>query len=390
MTYVHPLHSICPYFAMFPPGFVERYVLAFTNPGEIVFDPFSGRGTTVFESLLLGRRAYGLDINPVAACVSAAKADPPVRASLLRRLRRLRDQFGTKHDAPAPQTAFFRACFAPNTLRQIVFLRENLRWTTSKVDRFIAAMALGCLHGESHKSVNCFSNRMPRTISTKPDYSVRWWAARGLVAPERDVFDILEDQVDFRLSRGVPTLAGTTRLGDVRNATAMFRNLRGKVRLIVTSPPYLDTTDYGEDQWLRLWFLGGAERPKGRLFPDGRHEASDSYWTFLTAAWAGMADLLAPDFTIVIRIGGMRFTQKQLEVGLMASLRAGLGRETLNMIQPLDVSEIRNRQTNVFRPGTKGKRVEYDFVVRAQGNAMAKCAGHVSTRRRVVKAPSAC
>lgn len=365
MTKAHPLHSICPYFAMFPPGFVERYVLAFTEPGAVVFDPFSGRGTTIFESLLLDRKAFGLDINPVAACVSAAKADPPTRGALIRRLDELCAQLAEIEDVQVPSSDFFEACFAPSTLRQLMFLRGELRWKTSKVDRFIAAMALGCLHGESHKSRNCFSNRMPRTISTKPDYSVRWWKDKGFTAPERDVFSILAAQVDFRLARGTPALVGEARLGDVRSATSMFRKLRGTVKLVVTSPPYLDTTDYGEDQWLRLWFLGGAERPKGGIFADARHNTSSAYWTFLTAAWNGISGLLAPDCTIVIRIGGMSFAQQDLEAGLMSSLRAGLGCETLDTIQPLDVSEIKNRQTNVFRPGTKGKRVEYDFVVRA-------------------------
>lgn len=143
MSVVHPLHSICPYFAMFPPGFVERYVLAFTNPGDIVFDPFSGRGTTIFESLLLGRKAFGLDINPVAACVSAAKADPPVRATLMDRVEDLRAKCSDGGVIDVPTTDFFESCYAPGTLRQIVFLRNSLKWKTSKVDRFIAAMALG-------------------------------------------------------------------------------------------------------------------------------------------------------------------------------------------------------------------------------------------------------
>lgn len=365
MSVVHPLHSICPYFAMFPPGFVERYVLAFTDPGDIVFDPFSGRGTTIFESLLLGRKAYGLDINPVAACVSAAKADPPTRGWLLHRIENLKAQYADAGVVEVPTSEFFEACYAPATLRQLAFLRNILDWRSSKIDRFIAAMALGCLHGESHKSQNCFSNRMPRTISTKPDYSVRWWAEKDLTAPNRDVFEILKRQVDFRLARGTPDLVGEARLGDVRDATKMFRKLRGRVKLVVTSPPYLDTTDYGEDQWLRLWFLGGAERPKGRIFPDARHGTSAAYWTFLAAAWNGVSGLLAPDCTIVIRIGGMSFAPDELENGVLTSLREGLGSNSLDIIQPLDVSEIKNRQTNVFRPGTKGKRVEYDFVVRA-------------------------
>ncbi len=246
-----------------------------------------------------------------------------------------------------------------------MFLRETLAWKTSKVDRFLAAMVLGCLHGESHKSINCFSNRMPRTISTKPNYSVRWWNDKGCVAPFRDIFKFLRRQVDFRLAGGVPQLVGDARLGDARNASKMFRKLRRKVRLVVTSPPYLDTTDYGEDQWPRLWFLGGAERPKGRIFADARHGSCEAYWAFLKDAWTGMADLLAPDCTIVIRIGGKSFMPDELEARLFSTFRAGLGSEALETIQPRNVSEIKNRQTNAFRPGTKGKRVEYDFTIRA-------------------------
>lgn len=136
MTVVHPLHSICPYFAMFPPGFVERYVLAFTEPGDIVFDPFSGRGTTVFESLLLGRRAYGLDINPVAACVSAAKADPPSRSSILRRIADLRQAYADNSAVEVPTTEFFATCSHPQLFVRCRSFEQlcrgrRVRWTGS-------------------------------------------------------------------------------------------------------------------------------------------------------------------------------------------------------------------------------------------------------------------
>jgi hypothetical protein len=206
---------------------------------------------------------------------------------------------------------------------------------------------------------------MPRTISTKPDYSVRWWLKNDAVAPKRNVFDILERQAIFRYARGVPPLTGEARLADVRQASRVFRKIRGKVRLVITSPPYLDTTDYGEDQWLRLWFLGGAERPKGRLFSDGRHDSAEGYWRFLAEAWTGIANLLAPDCTIVIRIGGSAFTPASIRTGLVASMRSGLGWTTIDEVEPLITSEILNRQTNVFRPGTGGMREEHDFVLRA-------------------------
>jgi DNA methylase len=350
---------------MFPPGFVERYVLAFTNRGDIVFDPFCGRGTTIFESLLLGRYAYGVDINPVAVCVSAAKAAPPLLRSVERRIEDLRLEYAHRDDIRVPRSEFFRFCYATETLRQICFLRDRLKWKSSKIDRFVAATALGCLHGESHRTENCFSNCMPRTISTKPDYSIRWWRKRGLEPPERNIFNILRRQLRFRYSGGTADLKGEVRLGDVRNASLMYRSLSGRVNLLITSPPYLDTTDYAEDQWLRLWFLGGDERPRGRIFGDARYEVAGRYWTFMEAAWRGVARILAPTSTIVVRMGGRSLDTEQVRSGLLTSISKGLSFKFLREVEPFFTSEIKNRQTNAFRPGTTGTRVEHDFVLRA-------------------------
>src|SRR5665213_2062493 len=95
----HRFHSICPYFAMFPESFVRRNVLAWSKRDDVILDPFSGRGTTVFESLLNGRKGVGCDTNPVAFCLSRAKADPPPLAEVLERLSDLQKastRFGSK------------------------------------------------------------------------------------------------------------------------------------------------------------------------------------------------------------------------------------------------------------------------------------------------------
>ena len=171
----HRFHSICPYFAMFPESFVRRNLFAWSKRDDVILDPFSGRGTTLFESLLNGRRALGCDTNPVAFCLSKAKADPPKLADVLERittLERACRRFTSK--APETKDEFFTLCFHLDTLRQLLFLRKKLEWREDRADCFIAAAALGCLHGESHRTDLCFSNRMPRTISTKPAYSVRW------------------------------------------------------------------------------------------------------------------------------------------------------------------------------------------------------------------------
>ena len=247
-----------------------------------------------------------------------------------------------------------------HTLQRILFLREELEWKVTKIDRFIAAVMLGALHGESHRSSLYLSNRMPRTISTKPDYSIRWWDERGLKAPKRDAFLVLRELVRFRFRMEPARLTGRVRLGDARKAHRLFPSLQGRVKLIVTSPPYLDVTDYAEDQWLRLWLLGGKSVPESRQFKDDRLTNKEAYWAFLRDVWTGVDLLLARESKIVVRIGG-RQTREELTEGLNATLRQSLKDRCVRLIARPFTSEVKGRQTNIFRPGA-GSSVEHDFV----------------------------
>ena len=356
----HRFHAICPYFAMFPETFVEKHLAASRYNG-VVFDPFCGRGTTMFESLLRERDAAGCDVHPVAVCVSGAKCDPPTRDELLTRLGELEQTFTPPEadEMSEELTAFFALCFHPETFGQVGFLRHTLNWQDSRTDRFIAALCLGSLHGESHRSPNYFSNRMPRTISTKPAYSVRWWQTNGYKPPCRDTFDILRHMVDYRFRTAPPTRRGAVALADSRGAGQTFANLAGHVTDVITSPPYLDTTNYREDQWLRLWFLGGEATSK-YCRQDGRHYNKSNYWTFLKETWIGLAPLLSTEARLVIRIGGRQLEKKELLSSLQESLKLGLGRP----FRPVDegvTTPIRRTQANSFRGKKASPTVEHDF-----------------------------
>lgn len=358
----HPLHSICPYFAMFPESFVLEQLYAYTRPDDVVLDPFCGRGTTVLESLLNHRHALGSDINPVAACVAGAKADVPLLHNVQRRVDDLAARFIASTNVELPPSEFFRHCFHQETFAEVAFLRGTLNWRRNSTDRFIAATILGILHGESHKSAMCLSNRMPRTISTKPDYSVRWWQERGLQPPRRHAFDVLREAVRFRFSQPPPKRKGSVVLADARRCSSSLKAHQGRVALIVTSPPYLDTTDYAEDQWLRLWFLGGQSRPTLRRHRDDRHTVVADYWTFLEEVWRGCVPLLRDRAKIVVRIGGTRLTKVDLFEGLRGSLARGLDGRTIRSLHSGNSSRIEKRQTNSFRPGTSPDRMEHDFA----------------------------
>src|SRR5687767_2024220 len=89
----HPLHSICSYFAMFPPQLPNVFIRWLTEPGDAVYDPFSGRGTVPLEAVLEGRRGYASDANPLAAALSAAKVRIPARSRVRARITQLENEF---------------------------------------------------------------------------------------------------------------------------------------------------------------------------------------------------------------------------------------------------------------------------------------------------------
>ncbi len=241
----------------------------------------------------------------------------------------------------------------------MLYLRRSLLWHDNAVDCFLAALALGCLHGESHRSKRYFSNRMPRTISTKPDYSVRWWHRHSCEPPERDVFSILKQEIDYRFLTPLPEGKGEVLQGDARAASQLFPGLAGQVKLVITSPPYLDTTHFAEDQWLRLWFLGGEDRPKRVRAGDDRHTSVTNYWKFLREAWAGIRGLLRPDARLIIRIGGAKLSLEEIAEGLLNSLQEGLG-HSLSVLEQKK-SKISGGQVRSFQAKVKGPRFEYDF-----------------------------
>lgn len=69
-------HTFYRYPARFSPLFAKAAIDAFTQPGDLVLDPFMGGGTTLVEALASGRRAVGIDISELAAFISQVKTTP--------------------------------------------------------------------------------------------------------------------------------------------------------------------------------------------------------------------------------------------------------------------------------------------------------------------------
>lgn len=350
---------------MFPPAFARESILESTNPGDLVCDPFSGRGTTLLEALLNDRRAIAADINPVAWCITAAKAKPAEIDEVTARLEALENQYRKRDEGDWSRQAdtlpeFFQKAFHLQTLKQLLFVRKRLDQRLH-VDRFILALLLGHLHGELNRSEYYLSNQMPHTISTKPDYSVRYWGAHNMIAPERDVFALLRNRAEFRLKDGVPSRTGVAVRSDVRKIHTKFRDYIQQVDAIITSPPYLDVTSFEEDQWLRLWLMGGEPTPTyGRVSTDDRHNRADAYWDFLAEAWRSVALLLKPFGYLKCRIGTAKVDIGEIEESLVETVRDAWPKARL--LRKPEISVIVNRQTTRLNPDATGCHVEVDFT----------------------------
>jgi hypothetical protein len=322
-----------------------------------VLDPFCGRGTTPFQSLLMKRNTIANDINPVAYCITRAKSDAPQLETVLVRLDELESNFNSLAENDIHSNVFFHWCFHGETLDVLSYLRSALDWQTSEVDCMIAALALGSLHGDV-ESGSYFSNQMPRTIATKPQYSVRYWQERRLSPPFRDVFRILKNKAGYRYSNELPTQKGTVILGDMRNLPRELDEDDRSIRCVITSPPYLNTTSFEEDQWLRLWFLGGPPYPtRGEVSPDDRYESRDKYWSLIADMWRMLGKTVDSSANIVIRLGVKGMTPGQIVDSLEGV--SVVARRTVK-VKSFSVSEIRRRQTASFRPGSVGLLREVD------------------------------
>jgi len=71
-----PVYNMHRFFARRPFNVFEAMVKHYTNPGDIVLDPFMGGGVTVVESLRARRRVVGVDLNPIAWFIVNAEVRP--------------------------------------------------------------------------------------------------------------------------------------------------------------------------------------------------------------------------------------------------------------------------------------------------------------------------
>jgi hypothetical protein len=69
-------HGFYHYPARFSPDIARTVIELFSEPDDLVLDPFMGGGTTIIEGLCVGRRMIGADLNALAHFVTDVRTTP--------------------------------------------------------------------------------------------------------------------------------------------------------------------------------------------------------------------------------------------------------------------------------------------------------------------------
>ncbi|MGD0106427.1 MAG: DNA methyltransferase [Rhodopila sp.] len=323
----HSIHEIS-YRACFksqlPGFFIERL----TGPGDRVFDPFSGRGTTAVQAALMGRAPAANDVNPLSAMLCAPRLDPPSVAAIRARLAGIDLSQAASDHAEADLLAFYH----PDTLRQISALRARLLdqgEALDPVDAWIRMVAINRLTGHSTGFFSVYTMPPNQAVSAVSQRKIN--AARAQTPPPRNVPAIILKKSVSLLADGPPPPHPPAILltGPAENMPGLPA---GSVDLIVTSPPFLDVVDYEGDNWLRCWFAGIG---KGDVRIDKHRDMP---------AWEGFVRRAFEEFARVVRPGGF----VAFEVGEIRNGRILLERYVARAVEglPFDVMGVMVNQQN--------------------------------------------
>ena len=252
------IHEIS-YRACFKPQLPAYFIERLTGEGNVVYDPFGGRGTTAVEAALHGRTVLTNDVSPLSAILTQPRLELPSIGDIDARLRSLR--FAARPRSGLDLSMFFH----PDTEYEILGLREYLyrRLHAGKedaVDRWIRMVATNRLTGHSPGFFSVYT--LPPNQAVSPDDQMRINARLKQEPEYRDIRALIlkkSMQLQGRLSAAdrwrLRSAAETARFLE-RDAASTPAIANASVHLTVTSPPFLDVVQYARDNWLRCWFNG--------------------------------------------------------------------------------------------------------------------------------------
>jgi hypothetical protein len=322
------IHEIS-YRACFKPQLPNFFIRLLTGEGDTVYDPFSGRGTTVIEAALLGRNVIANDVNPLSSILTQPRLAIPGIPQIEERLWRISRM---KLERNRRHLSMF---FHPKTEAEIFRLRKYLRnrrasGKEDNVDAWIRMVATNRLTGHSKGFFSVYTLppnqavtresqiKINRKLKQKPEYrdttEIILRKSRSLIR------NISEAEIEALLKAGKEARLLNA---DARSTPSIPPNT---VQLTVTSPPFLDVVDYGTDNWLRCWFNSIDQREISGTITN-LHSIHD--WSeFIGEVFVELYRITKPGGWVAFEVGEVRRGTVNLEdVAVPRALQAGFSCE---------------------------------------------------------------
>lgn len=300
------IHEIS-YRGCFKPQLPNYFLERLSGEADIVYDPFSGRGTTAIEAALLGRRVIANDINPLSAVLTRPRLEVPELADIQRRLRSLRIRASAGADIDL--SMFYNR----RTESEIVTLRDYLRRRRDArdedaVDRWIRMVATNRLTGHSPGFFSVYT--LPPNQAVAPEDQLRINRKLGQKPPYRDTRALIQRksvqlQSQLTASDRERLRRAAARAIFLNSDAAATRALPGGgVQLTVTSPPFLDVVQYARDNWLRCWFNGLDAEAIGERITMSR--TPEEWAASMSQVFGELYRLTAPGGWVAFEVGEVR------------------------------------------------------------------------------------
>lgn len=306
----HRIHEVS-YRACFKPQLPAFFIDRLSEPGEIVYDPFMGRGTTPVEAALRGRIPYGNDTNPLSRAFTEPRINPPTLEQVRARLLEI-----PWHHFELSENDDLLAFYHPVVLAHVKGLREWLikREETDQldqVDRWIRMVAINRLTGHSSGFFSVYTLPPNQAVSVERQRKIN--EKRDQVPPLRNVADIIEKKSRSLLSQGSVEAEDSLFLTGQSDASPAIPDQ--SVALTVTSPPFLDIVNYEADNWLRCWFLGVDPG----MVKIAKHRSVEGWQGFVASTLKELSRITRPGGHIAFEVGEVRNGTVRLEENVIAA-----------------------------------------------------------------------
>jgi len=320
----HSLHEVS-YRACFKPQLPAFFISRLTDLGDGVYDPFMGRGTTLLEAFIQGRKALGNDINPLSTALLEPRINPPTLEDIESRLESI-DL--SKAEESYPELEVF---FHPETLGQIIslkeyFLRREDSGSLDNVDRWIRMVAINRLTGHSPGFFSVYSLPPNQAVSIKSQARIN--EKRDQTPESKEIKprilkrsrSLLKDWHGAPLEHVGLDLLPSLTAEDAGHASSIPS---ASAALVVTSPPFLDVVDYQGDNWMRCWFLG----IDASAVEITELKKPEDWKAKMTEVMCDLNRILKPGGYLAFEVGEVTYKREKLlleELVLEAGVAAGL------------------------------------------------------------------